>query len=72
MKTYNLTCAAIKDLNQTASAESKQIPIQNAPSENSGPEVIKLFMLNSTENECFHSNKSQITKSAKFFLANRN
>ena len=27
------------------------------------------FMLNSTEHETFHANKSQITNNAKFFLA---
>ena len=27
------------------------------------------FMLNSAEHEIFHANKSQITNSAKFFLA---
>ena len=36
----------------------------------SDPEVIKLFfMLNSTEYDIFHANKSQITNNAKLFLA---
>ena len=34
-----------------------------------GPEVIKLFMLNSPEHENCPANKSQITNNWKFFLA---
>ena len=35
-----------------------------------GPEVIKLFMLNSAEHEIFHSIKSQITINCNYFLLN--
>ena len=40
--------------------------VETAPS---GPEIIKLIMLNSDEHEICPANKSQITNNCKFFLA---
>ena len=43
---------------------------KNEGLDTSDPKVIKhFFMLNSTEHEIFHANKSQITNNCKFFLA---
>ena len=48
------------------------IMLEASGSKRQGPEIIKLFVLNSAEHEICPANKSQITNNCKFFLVKHN